>query len=201
MAEAVVLEDEDWRARALAAEERATSAEASVIKFMQSKDEWHAVAIRVTGERDEARKALTAAEEAKADANRWCTHWQTMAHTLMDVKNDVQGILIELVKVKDLKDTQGKTPEYEERQPKVWQAARMHVLSAMRDWLRPGGPSEYLPPPDSYAGQLARIEAAAHTLMDVITKARRAPDNMTEEEAIQVLAEACGRTFYRRPTP
>ena len=38
-------------------------------------------------------------------------------------------ILAELVALKHIKDTQGKTPEYLERQPKAWEDAREYVAT------------------------------------------------------------------------
>lgn len=36
----------------------------------------------------------------------------------------LRAALVELVALKDLKDAFGKTPDYEDRQPKAWEAAR-----------------------------------------------------------------------------
>lgn len=92
------------------------------------------------------RDSLAEALRAKNDADHWGKHWETQFGVMQGIKLEVQEILLELVRLKDIKDQDGKTADYERRQPAAWAAARAHVTEMMRDWSKAGGPSTYQSP-------------------------------------------------------
>lgn len=70
--------------------------------------------------------------EDEADSSRWqqgqgVEDWQRQYSDLLEWTIMLVGPLKELVELKQMKDEQGKTAEYEERQPKAWYMARNAV--------------------------------------------------------------------------
>ena len=70
--------------------------------------------------------------------NQWVGRWRYFvpSHNASNSKSGGGGgmkaaneILAELVALKHIKDTQGKTPEYLERQPKAWEKAEKYLAT------------------------------------------------------------------------
>lgn len=125
-------EESQWLDKLRAMEERAERAEAALAETFRSlsvtptlMERTHVVEARVKELEGDKKYHQCGTPDACCDGT--CSDLASAIRLLEEAEQraaSLEAVLVELVALKVLKDSQGKTPEYEERQPRAWKAAR-----------------------------------------------------------------------------